>query len=252
MDVTKIILHELEQVEQTHNVAILFSCESGSRSYGYPSANSDYDVRFVYVHPIEWYLKLYKGSDVINWKLDDQLDIVGWDLSKFLTLMNKSNATVFEWLNSTYRYTSTNLVEPIHKNSYWFMNKYKLARHYEGLAKKFLLGLEGRDTVPIKKYLYMVRSILSALYVYRTGCIDVSLPALLDLAPSSVKEVCNDMMSVRLVSDENCEIARNEVIEEYVSDTLSSLDVSLNRVKDTRDNTRANELFLDVVNRVLW
>lgn len=252
MDATKIILHELEQVEQTHNVAILFSCESGSRSYGYPSANSDYDVRFVYVHPVEWYLKLYKEPDVINWKLDDQLDIVGWDLSKFLTLMNKSNATVFEWINSPYKYTGTTAIQPVCKSSCCFMNKYKLAKHYEGLAKKFLLGLEGCDTVPIKKYLYMVRCILSAMRVYSTGSIDVRLPALLDLAPSSVKESCNDMMSIRLTSDENYEIARSEVIEEYVSDMLPSLDASLTEDKNTRDDNKVNEMFLDVVNRVLW
>jgi len=43
----------LKDVEEEEQVRIFYACESGSRVWGFPSANSDYDVRFLYVHPLE-------------------------------------------------------------------------------------------------------------------------------------------------------------------------------------------------------
>jgi len=43
------ILEQLAWIEETHNVRVLYACESGSRAWGFASADSDYDVRFMYV-----------------------------------------------------------------------------------------------------------------------------------------------------------------------------------------------------------
>ena len=93
------ILDELHGVEGT-GVEILLAVESGSRAWGFASTDSDYDVRFVYMRPVREYLRLDKVRDVIDWRLDDDLDIVGWDVFKFLGLLVKSNPTAFEWLGS--------------------------------------------------------------------------------------------------------------------------------------------------------
>jgi hypothetical protein len=45
------IVAELHELENSERVRILYACESGSRAWGFPSANSDFDVRFLYVHP---------------------------------------------------------------------------------------------------------------------------------------------------------------------------------------------------------
>ena len=92
-----VIQKELDQIEQTEHVRILHCVESGSRAWGFASPDSDYDVRFVYVRRREDYLRLEETRDVIEWKLDDVLDINGWDLQKYLRLLYKSNPTVFEW-----------------------------------------------------------------------------------------------------------------------------------------------------------
>lgn len=75
----ELILSELHQIEKTNNVKIIFAIESGSRAWGFGSPDSDYDVRFVYVKNRDNYLKLDQSSDVIEWRLDDVLDINGWD-----------------------------------------------------------------------------------------------------------------------------------------------------------------------------
>jgi hypothetical protein len=61
-----IILERLGSIEQTEAVRILYACESGSRAWGFASPDSDYDVRFLYVRPRDWYLILVRGQSETN------------------------------------------------------------------------------------------------------------------------------------------------------------------------------------------
>ena len=94
----------LEAIEAEDNIRILFAIESGSRAWGFPSPDSDYDVRFVYARPLNWYLSLDPGRDVIERPINDDLDIGGWDLQKSLKLLLKPNPVLLEWLTSPIRY----------------------------------------------------------------------------------------------------------------------------------------------------
>ena len=87
----KAILSHLNHVEQENNVKVLLAVESGSRAWGFHSAESDWDVRFVYVHQLDWYLKVNEGKDVIEHMYNDDVDLVGWELRKTLRLFQKSN-----------------------------------------------------------------------------------------------------------------------------------------------------------------
>ena len=96
------ILTRLQNLEIEEGVKILYACESGSRAWGFPSADSDYDARFLYLQPPEWYLAvdLEQKRDVIERPISDQLDLSGWDLRKALKLFHKSNPPLLEWLGS--------------------------------------------------------------------------------------------------------------------------------------------------------
>lgn len=74
------IVRKLREIEKNEHVRILLAVESGSRAWGFPSTDSDYDVRFIYIRQKEDYLRLEKTRDVIELPLDDVLDINGWDL----------------------------------------------------------------------------------------------------------------------------------------------------------------------------
>lgn len=93
--VQEIIPAKLKEIEARENIRVIHCVESGSRAWGFASPDSDYDVRFIYVRPIEYYLRLDKTRDVIEWQLDDTLDINGWDLQKALRLLHSSNPTLF-------------------------------------------------------------------------------------------------------------------------------------------------------------
>ena len=98
--ITREIERKLKEVEEKENVTVIMAVESGSRAWGFASKDSDYDVRFLYVRRREDYLKLQPPRDVIEWQLDEVLDINGWDIRKALVLLYKSNPTLFELCNS--------------------------------------------------------------------------------------------------------------------------------------------------------
>ena len=80
------VKEHLTRIEKEHDVEIIQAIESGSRAWGFPSPDSDYDVRFIYTHPKDWYLQLSEERDVIELPINDDLDISGWDLRKALNL----------------------------------------------------------------------------------------------------------------------------------------------------------------------
>ncbi len=104
-NIANVIQEKTKELENTHAIRILFACESGSRAWGFPSSDSDYDVRFIYVHQKEWYLSIHEGRDVVEMPVNKELDISGWDLRKTLRLLNKHNAVLFEWIQSPIVYS---------------------------------------------------------------------------------------------------------------------------------------------------
>ena len=78
------VRNALAQVEAERNVRVLFACESGSRAWGFASRDSDYDVRFLYVHRRDWYLSVDDRRDVIELPIAEDLDVSGWELRKAL------------------------------------------------------------------------------------------------------------------------------------------------------------------------
>lgn len=164
-EIEKEIRIKLDEIEKREGVRILHAVESGSRAWGFASPDSDYDVRFVYVRPKNDYLRLDEPGDVIEWQLDEVLDINGWDLKKALKQFAKGNATLFEWCGSPVVYHTTEAWEKIREISQQYFSEKAAVYHYYGTAnstlKEYLLG----DTVRYKKYFYALRPLLAAQYI---------------------------------------------------------------------------------------
>lgn len=159
------ILVELRRIEETENVKILLAVESGSRAWGFASPDSDYDVRFIYVRKTEEYLKLKPVRDVIEWKLDETLDINGWDLKKALQLLYGSNPTIFEWCASPVVYLERDEFSEFRKLLPQYFSVKKSLFHYWHMAESNYRKYLKEDMVRVKKYLYVLRPLLAARWV---------------------------------------------------------------------------------------
>ena len=164
-EIKKEILKKLAEIEQKENVKVLYAVESGSRAWGVESPDSDDDVRFVYVRTQEDYLSLQEKRDVIEWQLDEVLDINGWDLRKTLIQFRKGNATLFEWANSPVVYKTTDAWEQIREVGKQYFSKKVALYHYYGTANStFCQFLQGEE-VKYKKYIYALRPLLACKYI---------------------------------------------------------------------------------------
>ncbi|MEL6197600.1 MAG: nucleotidyltransferase domain-containing protein [Pseudomonadota bacterium] len=157
----------LTGIERDEGVRILFAVESGSRAWGFPSPDSDYDVRFVYAHPLDWYLSLAPGRDVIERPIVGDLDVNGWELRKALNLLCKPNPVMLEWLSSPIRYrwqegAADRLVALAERTAPAAACVYHYLHLGEGQMREHF---KGRERVAYKKYFYVLRPALALRWV---------------------------------------------------------------------------------------
>jgi predicted nucleotidyltransferase len=160
------ITKKLLEIEKEHNVRIVYAVESGSRAWGFESIDSDYDVRFIYVHDRNWYLNIFPKRDVIEYPIVDEFDYSGWDLRKTLFLLNKSNPVLFEWLNSPIVYYKDNyfydIMEQLSKE---YFSPISAVYHYLHMARGNYRQFLQTDEVKIKKYFYVLRPIMACMWI---------------------------------------------------------------------------------------
>ncbi len=171
-DIRTEILCRLKSAEEDHGVRILFAIESGSRAWGFASPNSDYDIRFIYMHEPCWYqaVDLEERRDVIEYPIVDDIDLNGWDVRKALRLYWKSNPAFVEWIQSpityieqgTFRTDSLRILPSIYSPE-------KGIYHYLSMAKTNYRGYLREPVVRLKKYFYVLRPLLAARWVAQTG-----------------------------------------------------------------------------------
>ena len=147
---------------------MLYACESGSRARGFESTDSDYDVRFIYIHRTDWYLSLRKRRDVIERMVGEKLDFAGWDLTKALHLFSKSNPPLFEWLQSPIVYRELGrLASRLRLLMPDYFSPKSCIFHYLHMARGNYREYLHGDEVWVKKYFYVLRPVLSCLWIER-------------------------------------------------------------------------------------
>ena len=185
----------LAAIGAEHDVKIPLAIESGSRAWGFPSLDSDYDCRFIFIRPVAQYLSLWPVRDVIEVPLTQELDINGWDLAKAIRLLLKGNVAVMEWLSSpiiygadaTFRAQFTTLAHRV-------CNRTLVARHYLHLGEKQYdrhCGAQGHD-MRLKKLFYALRPAIALRWLRlhpAQGVVPMHFPSLLgecELEPATV------------------------------------------------------------------
>ncbi|MEK6897121.1 MAG: nucleotidyltransferase domain-containing protein [Nanoarchaeota archaeon] len=201
-------------IEKEEKIKILFLIESGSRAWNWASDDSDYDVRGVFIQD---YL-VYDGiKKQIERKIGD-LDIVLWDLKKFLVLMKKSNPSVWEWLSSDIIYLDNPLRKELKSIFIKHFSKYALKKHYSSMAKqnfhKYINGVG--DTANLKKYVYVLRSIACIIWIEKYATPPPKKhQELLHLLPKNIKKFFQGVIKKKEKS-ESTEGNRNKEVEKFV------------------------------------
>jgi predicted nucleotidyltransferase len=226
VDIRREANQRLDRIEGEHGVRILLAVESGSRAWGFPSPDSDLDVRFLYVRPTEDYLRLAPIRDVIEAPIEGDWDVNGWDLKKALKLFAKGNAVVVEWLRSPLVYRE---VGPIAGELRWIADRHaspELAvRHYHGLLHGVLnRDFAGRERVKLKKSYYAARAAAAIAWTRRRGEVPpMDLPSLLREAstPAPVREVLAELLEQKSRRSEIGDGPRIESLDGYIRDQLA-------------------------------
>ncbi|MEK5252711.1 nucleotidyltransferase domain-containing protein [Paenibacillus sp. FSL F4-0125] len=220
------VIQQLRTIESEENVRILYACESGSRAWGFPSKDSDYDVRFLYIRRPEAYLSIFEHRDVIERPISEMLDINGWDLKKGLNLFRKSNPPLLEWLESPIRYEEKYAVaEKIRALSPQSFSPKSCIYHYLNMARgNYRDYLQGSE-VKIKKYFYVLRPLLACAWIEKYNEVpplDFNI-LVQDLIPhgSELQETVQNLLSRKMSGEElNLEL-RLDVINTYLEERIA-------------------------------
>ena len=225
--IENIIRKELSVIEKTKNVKILFACESGSRCWGFPSQDSNYDVRFIYARTPREYLKLQQTHDTYEWMLNDELDIIGWDITKFLLLMNKSNTATIEWLDSCTKYVWTPEADRIHKLSKRCFNPLIAAQAYTAMGYNYIIQRIRNKNMNATYYLYAIRALLAAKW-----CIQKQTPI-----PVPFQDLKFEMLEPELIPIIDGIVTDKILgIEKEMTQNIPELDNWINRSKTEIDD----------------
>lgn len=239
------IIEVLQQIEREYDVKVLYACELGSRAWGFPSMNSDYDVRFLYVHKKEWYLSIDQGRDVLEVPSQDSisipvhplLDVSGWELTKALRLYRKSNPPFFEWLHATIVYTETlSIAKRLLTLEKEVFSPITSLYHYVNMAKRnyrmYLLG----ELVIHKKYFYVLRPILAGKWIEVFHTVppiefDVLVKELVPMG--EVRQSVEELVAQKKMRDEHTIVPEPpiRILNEYLRDEMERLEKNMKEMK---------------------
>ena len=247
----------LDGIEAANGVRVILAVESGSRAWGFPSPDSDYDVRFLYVRPAADYLRLDPVKDVIETPIEGDWDVNGWDLRKALLQLRRGNAVVVEWLNSPLVYREAGPVaESLRQISRRHASLGAAVRHYYGLLNgQHRRDFVGRKRLKLKKYFYAVRAAAALAWIRKLGTHPpMALPALLagGVAPSPVMADLEPMLAAKFRSSEIGQGPRVASLDAFIDDALAWGAAELARVPQGADpalTAALDALFVDTVLR---
>lgn len=239
----------LTQIEQKKNIKILYACETGSRAWGFPSPDSDYDVRFLYMHKRDWYLSLSQHKDTIE-HMDGDLDITGWDLRKSLLLLKKSNVPLIERFQSPITYFGDEnfkaefkqLIESYYSPTGVFF-------HHYSLAQKFWEELKDKETVKLKSYFYLIRSLLSCNWIIQDkSVLPMHIEGLMTKIESNRRDELRALIQLKAGVGEKYLHPKDEGVHAWIKEMFELLERSKENLGVNRkDNSALNSFFLKMV-----
>lgn len=203
-------LELLKSIVSSQPYPLIFITISGAHLYGFPSPDSDYDLRGIHVLPAREVVGLYSGKETIEFttvQSGREIDLVTHDVKKFFTLLLKRNGYVLEQLYSPLIVQTTSehqrlkaiATKCITRNHYY---------HYSGFAKNQWQLFNKENVYRVKPLLYVYRVLLTGIYLMNTGIVEANLSSLnreLNLA------YINDLIAKKSTESEKCVLQEAEL-----------------------------------------
>lgn len=243
--IDELIEKELLNIELAHKVEILYACESGSRAWGFPSPNSDYDVRFIYAQDLEWHLSLLDKKDTIDLTIHEDLDMGGWEIKKTLGLLWRSNPPLLEWLQSPRVYQSeSQFLKDIQELSQEYFSPIAVMHHYLSMSKKYFEACQENDEVKLKKYFYALRTAISGKWVREKRTMPhIELPKMFDVVTEEVRGKIQGLIEIKSQQKEDYLHRREPLIDEFLSITIRENEVIANDLPSAKGDIEKLDSF---------
>jgi uncharacterized protein len=218
----KKIQEKLQEIARDKHVEILYAVESGSRAWGFASPDSDYDIRFIYKHELDYYLSIFEKPDVIEFMTSDDLDGSGWDLRKTLKLLAKSNAALLEWIFSpVVYYENEAFMTQLRSLATACFSPVACLHHYLGTTKNFMDVCE-QEEVKLKSYFYALRTALAGKWIIEKNSFPpVAFLELLPIAPPHIQAKVKELIAIKAQQDEKYLHPKETIITDFLRETLS-------------------------------
>lgn len=224
MPMTPAILDALAQLEAERGIHVLLAAESGSRAWGFASPDSDYDVRFVYAHPRDWYLRVFEGRDVIERMLPGDLDLSGWDLRKALRLYTRCNVALYEWLGSPIIYREdAAFTSRLRELLPQYFQPAAALHHYLGTARTTFNDHLAGEAVRLKKVFYFLRPILACRWIEHAASQPPTAFAELvaaDWVAADERETINELQRRKLLASEGDTETLDPALKQWMQQQL--------------------------------
>jgi uncharacterized protein len=242
------ITAQLQQLAIREQIVILCACESGSRAWGFPSSDSDYDVRFIYLRPLEWYLSIEDRPDTLDLPIDSLLDINGWDLRKALKLFRGSNSAIYEWIQSPIIYrTGSNLPKELLNLAHRHYSPRAGIHHYLNMTINCYRNELQTDIVKLKKYFYALRPVLAAKWIVLHQTFPPmtfhKLLETIDDRQEILAEI-DRLLTIKATANEATTIAVSPILNDFIRGEIDSCEAAVKLTKKTDvDSLALNNLF---------
>lgn len=241
-------------IEADEGLRILYACESGSRGWGFASPDSDYDVRFLYVHPLPWYLQVSTRRDVIELPISDELDINGWELRKALGLLKKGNATLIEWLDSPVVYRAdADFLSTMRGAARQTHRAERSFHHYIHMARRNYREYLRGEVVRLKKYFYVLRPLLATLWIEQgRGVAPMRFQELVDgiVTDPALRSAIEGLLAIKRAATEADYGQPMPIINTFIDAELTRLESVLPPLLSDTDFAVLDRLLMDTILRL--
>ncbi len=250
------IIKELLKLEKRHDIKILYAVESGSRAWGFASTDSDWDVRYIYIHRLDWYLQIDNQKDSQEEILPNDIDLSGWELKKALKLFRKSNPPMLEWLRSPIIYLQQySTADKLRDLTEQYFSPKSCLHHYLHMAESNYKTYLQTENVRVKKYFYVLRPILACDWIKQNNTMaPMEFRTLLDsqITDYSVKNEIENLLTRKIAGDELKEEPKINILNDFLENKIKYYNNYLKLIDTSiQPNTSSlDQLFKHTLNEV--